>query len=434
MNNLKTVFKPIVIQETAPNISSDGGILLLKKLDERLGLTARMAACLRDPRKGDVDHTFQKMLAQRVYGIAMGWEDRNDSESLREDPLYVKTLGARLASQPTLSRFENAVDYKGLRRMSTELVDVFIDRHRDRPPKRIVIDIDATDDPTHGQQQFQIFSNFYDCHCYQPLLAFGSCDGAPMELLAAVLSQGPSGKRVGAILWRMGKRIKSAFPCAKILVRADAGFSSPEFYEVCDNLGLFYLVCLPTNEVLKRGGEALMAQARAKRDQSRQAERVYGEFAYSARSWKNTERRVIVKAEALPAQEKAKDPKVKDNARYVVTNIKRDPEGVYNLYCLRGDCENRIKELKLDLASGRTSCHRFSANAFRLMLAGLAYVLLSMVAVCLANTDLAKSAMGQIRLKFLKMAAIVEESTRRILIRLPRGHPHVSLLKKLIEA
>jgi hypothetical protein len=436
MNKFKTVCKPIVIQETAPNVSSDGGLMLLKKCDEQFGLTKRMASFVRDPRKGAVVHTLEKMLAQRVYGIAMGWEDCNDFEALRQDPLYAMVLGSNPASQPTLSRFENGVDYKSLCRMSTELVDVFIARHKDRPPKRIVIDVDATEDPTHGQQQFELFNRFYDCHCYLPLLAFGACDGEPMELLAAVLRPGNahSGKRAGAILWRLARRIKAAFPDTKILVRADAGFASPEFYEVCEELNLFYLVCISVNEVLKRNAQALMIDARSKRDQTHEAERVYGEFDYSAGSWNKKERRVIVKAEALPAREKARDPKVKDNVRYVVTNLKWNPEAAYELYCLRGDCENRIKELKIDLASGRTSCHLFTANAFRLLLTGLAYVLLSMVRVHLANTALAKSTMGQIRSKFLKVAAIVEESTRRILVRLPRGHPHVPLLMKLIEA
>jgi hypothetical protein len=378
-----------------------------------------------DPRKGDVDHTLEKMVAQRAYAIAQGWEDCNDFGALRQDPLYSLALGSLPASQPTLSRFENWVDYKALRRMSGELADVFIARHKDRPAKRIVIDIDATEDPTHGQQEFQFFNKFYDCHCYLPLMVFGMCDGSPMEILAAVLRPGNahSGKRAGAILWRLARRLKEAFPKTKILVRADGGFSSPEFYTVCESMGLDYLVCIPTNKVLERNAEPLMVQARAERDKAEGAARVYGEFSYSAGSWKKKERRVIVKAEALPG---------KDNARYVVTNLSHDPETLYAIYCQRGECENRIKEMKLDLASGRTSCCSFTANAFRLMLHALAFALLSMVRDHLAGTDLAKCTIGQIRLKLLKIAAIVEQSTRRILVRLPRGHPHVQFLMSLI--
>ena len=425
MNRLRTVFKPVEIQATAPNISSDGGLLLLQKLNERHGLTKRFASCISDPRTGDVEHTLEKMVAQRVYAITQGWEDCNDFGALRQDPLYSLALGSMPASQPTLSRFENWVDYKALRKMSDELVDVFIARHKGSPPKRIVIDIDATEDPTHGQQEFQFFNKFYDCHCYLPLMVFGMCDGSPMEILAAVLRPGNahSGKRAGAILWRLARRLKESLPKTKILVRADGGFSSPEFYTVCESMELDYLVCIPTNQILERNAEPLMVQAREERDMANEAARVYGEFSYSAGSWKKKERRVIAKAEALPG---------KDNARFVVTNLSHDPKVLYEIYCLRGECENRIKEMKLDLASGRTSCSSFAANAFRLMLHALAFALLSMVRDHLAGTDLAKCTIGQIRLKLLKIAAIVEQSTRRILIRLPRGHPHVQLLMKLL--
>lgn len=424
MSRLKTVYKPIEIQATAPNISSDGGLLLLKKADDRYGLTKRIAGCLRDPRSGEVDHTLQKMVAQRVYAIGMGWADCNDFGVLRQDPLYTLMLGSLPASQPTLSRFENWVDYKDLRRMSDELLDVFIDRHRDHLPKRIVLDIDATDDPTHGQQAFGFFNKFYDCHCYLPLMVFGMCDGSPMEILAAVLRPGNShsGKRAGAILWRLAKRLKLAFPLTKILVRADGGFSSPEFYEVCESLGLDYLVCMPVNSVLARNAEPLMVQARAERDQTKQTARVYGEFSYAAGSWKQ-QRRVIVKAEALVG---------KDNARYVVTNLRHDPSLLYGIYCLRGECENRIKEMKIDLDSGRTSCGAFAANAFRLMLHALAFALLSIVRDHLVDTDLATCTVGQIRLRLLKIAVIVERSTRRILVRLSRGHPYVGFLVQIL--
>jgi len=404
----------------------------LKKLNARHKLTARFAAVLADGRL-DCTHTSEKMLAQRVYGLAMGWEDCNDFDALRRDPLYKLALGSHPASQPTLSRFENSFEAADLERMSDVLVDVFIDRRLARPPKRIILDVDATDDPTHGQQEFDFFSKLYDCHCYVPLLVFGECDGAPMEILAAVLRPGAGhpGKDAPALIRRIAKRIKEALPMCEIVIRADGGFSSPELYEACEELGLKYLVCVPKNEVLDREAAGHMALARVKRDETDEAARLYGEFRYAAGSWKNIERRMIVKAEALPARAKARDPKVKDNARFVATNLEGEPEALYALYCRRGDCENRIKEMKLDLASGRTSCHRFTANAFRLMLAAITLALLGLVRDHLANTPLARCTVGQIRLKLLKVAAIVEESTRRLLIRLPRGHPHVPLLMRL---
>lgn len=431
MGKVKTVFRPIEIRSDAPNISSDGGLLLLKKVDESHGVTEKIAACISDSRRGDVLHSVHKMLTQRVYGIAMAWEDCNDFNTLRSDPLYALTLGAAPATQPTLSRFENSVNSKDLYRMSKAMVEVFVHRHQARPPKRIIIDIDATVDPVHGQQQFEFFNGFYDCHCFLPLLVFGMCDGAPMEILAAVLRPGNvhSGKRAAAILKRLAARIREAFPKTEIWVRADAGFALPEFYTACEDLGLKYFVGIAANKVLEMTAEPLMVQARQKRDEAKADARFFASFHYAAATWER-ERRVIVKAEALAG--KAEGLVGRDNPRFVVTNLAGDPETLYALYCHRGESENRIKEMKLDLASGRTSCRRFVANAFRLMLHALAFALLSFVRDHLAGTELARSTMGQIRLKLLKIAAIVQESTRRFLIRLPRGHPHVPLLLKII--
>jgi len=433
LNKFRTSYKPIEIQANAPNISSDGGLLLLEKLDKQHRLTERAAACLRDRRCACI-HTFGKMLAQRVYGIAMGWEDCNDFEQLRTDPLYTLALGSPPASQPTLSRFENEVDSKGLYRMSKALVEVFIERYKGRPPKRIVLDIDATVDPAHGQQQFDFFNGFYKCNCYLPLLVFGTCDGAPMEILAAVLRPGnsQSGRRAAAILRRLAEMLREAFPSAKILVRADAGFAWPEFYGACEDLDLQYLIATESYKFLKEAAEPLMVKARLERDQTNESARFYGETPYKAYSWKAS-RRVIIKAEALAATPNT-GKSGKDNARFVVTNLHHDPKALYEIYCLRGESENRIKEMKLDLFSGRTSCCSFMANAFRLMLHALAFSLLSMVRDHLSGTNLNTCTVGQIRLKLLKIGTIVEESTRRFLIRLARGHPYVALVMKIAAA
>ncbi len=425
MNRLRTGLKPIEIHDDAPNVSSDGGLLLLEKVDVKFGLTGRIAACVSDPRKGGVVHTVHKMLAQRVYGIAMGWEDCNDFEALRRDPLYRLTLGSVPASQPTLSRFENGVTIKDLYRMSEALVLAFVDRYRACPPKRIVLDIDATVDPAHGQQQFELFNGFYDCHCFLPLLVFGICDGAPMEILAAVLRPGDahSGRRAAAILQRIARRLKEAFPKTEIWTRADAGFALPEFYEACEKSSLKYLVGIPANNVLNEAAENGMVQSREKRDETKAPAQVFGDFWYQAGTW-TKDRRVIVKAEALVD---------KDNPRFVVTNMAGDPETLYAIYCHRGESENRIKEMKLDLASGRTSCHNFTANAFRLMLHAIAFALLGRVRELLNGTELARCTVGQIRLRLLKIAAIFQESTRRFLIRLPRDHPHSRWLMTALQ-
>jgi hypothetical protein len=445
LSKLKTVYKPIVIQDDAPNISSDGGLLVLKRLDKQYGLTSRSAACLSDPRTA-CEHTIEKMVSQRVYGIAMGWEDCNDCDKLRQDPLYALTLESPLASQPMLSRFENWVKRKDLYRLSGVLLDVFAERHKKDSPKWIVLDIDSTVDPCHGQQELNLFSGFYDCRCYVPLLIFGSCDNGPMEILGAVLRPGNSlsCRHAAAILGRIVKRLRQSFPKSKILVRADAGFAWPEFYGMCEAMKLKYLVATEGYKKLKEAVEPLMVESRGLRDQTSEASRCYGELSYKAHSWKMP-RRVIVKAEALATKEnegkskrtKAKPGKQKDrrdNARFVVTNLKGDPEALYGIYCLRGESENRIKEMKIDLASGRTSCKRFQANAFRLMLHALAFALMSLLRDQLSGTDLARCTMGQIRMQLLKVAAIVQESTRRIVIRLPRGHPHTKLLMHILQA
>jgi hypothetical protein len=303
-------------------------------------------------------------------------------------------------------------------------VELFIDRHKANPPKRIVIDMDATDDPTHGQQEFEFYHGYYGCHCYLPLVGFCSCDGGDEELVCAILRPGNvhAGRRCASILKRLVCRVKEAFPFAEFVFRADAGFAFPEMYETCEELGVSYLISLPKNSRLLEMATSLMEQAKQERDQTKGKARVFGEYEYAAGTW-NKSRRVIAKAEAMERGE---------NPRFVVTNLSGDPESLYNEYCQRGDCENRIKELKLDLSSGRTSCHRFAANCFRLLLHAIAFVLLSELRKLLFGTEFERSTMGQIRLKLLKLGAFLELSTRRILVRLPRGHPHRHLLEKLM--
>lgn len=424
MRTLRTSYKPVEIRFDAPDLSSDGGLLALKHLDARIGLTARMAACISDSRAGVPIHSHSKMLRQRVYGICLGWEDCNDFDTLASDPLYEQALEARVASQPTLSRFENGIDLKGLYRLSVELVRSFVDAHKDSPPERIVIDMDATDDPAHGQQEFEFYHGYYGKHCFLPLLVFCSADDGDEELVCAILRPGNThaGRRSASILKRLVRALKESFANTQILFRGDAGFALPEMYECCEKEGISYLISLARNPRLQEVAEPLMKQARVERDQTKDSARVFGETSYAAQTWSRS-RRVLIKAEAM---EKG------DNPRFVVTNLDGEPAELYAQYCKRGDCENRIKELKLDLLSGRTSCHKFTANCFRLILHALAFVLLSALRKTLAGTSLAKATMGQIRLKLLKVAAILERSTRRILVRLPRGHPHVDLLRELL--
>jgi hypothetical protein len=406
-------------------VSSDGGLLLLKKVDDRWGLSRSMASCLSDPRRqGSVVHGFGKMLSQRVLGICLGWEDCNDFDSLRSDELYKVCLGSEPAPQPTLSRFENSVGHRALYGMSEALVDLFVSRRSGRTPARIVLDLDATEDPAHGQQELEFHHGFYGSHCFLPLLVFASADGLPMEVLAAVLRPGNShaGRRSAAVLGRLVARLRAAFPDTEVLVRADAGFALPEMYDACEELGLPYLISLARNPRLQVLSDPLMSEARRQHSETEDKVRLFGEVLYAAGTWPE-ERRVIVKAEVLDKG---------DNPRFVVTNMQGDPQALYELYCMRGESENRIKEMKLDLCSGRTSCHSFSANSFRLLLHAAAFALMTLLRDMLAGTGLARCTMGQLRLKLLKVAAIVERSTRRVLVRMPRGHPHGALLISLL--
>lgn len=425
MNAYKTCRKAAEIRFDLPFTSSDGGLLLLKKADRLLGLTSGFASCLRDPRRGSPEHTIQKMLTQRVYAICQGWEDCNDFDTLKEDALYTQVLEGTPASQPTLSRFENWFGRRELHRLSIALANSFIDRRRGNAPRKIVIDMDATDDPTHGQQEFEFFHGYYDCHCYLPLLVFCSADGGDEELVGAILRPGNShaGRSSAAILDRLVQMLKAAFPKTEIVFRADAGFALADIYGVCESLGISYLISLPRNTRLEALAAPLLQDARTLRAQTGEKVRLFGEFSYAAGTWPD-ERRVIVKAEVMDKGE---------NPRFVVTNLSDDPQNLYEDYCKRGDCENRIKELKIDLESGRTSCHKFTANCFRLLLHAIAFVLMSQVRRMLAGTGLERSAMGQIRLHLLKIAAQVQVSTRRVVIRLPRGHPNAEILERLLS-
>ena len=281
----------------------------------------------------------------------------------------------------------------------------------------------ATEDPAHGQQELEFYHGFYGGHCILPLLVFAAADDGPMELVAAVLRTGnsPAGRRSAAVLKRIVPPLKQAFPDAEILLRTDAGFALPEMYSFCEEAKIDYAISLPKNDRLGEASSSLMQEAQELRDMTRQKARLFDSFDYAAGTWP-FERRVMVKAEAMT---KGLNP------RFVVTNLQGGPEEIHSFCCQRGDSENCIKEMKLDLFSGRTSCHRFTANAFRLLLHGLAFILMTLLRERLSGTELARCTMGTIRIKRLKMAAILEDTTRRTLVRLPRGHPHSWLLKHL---
>jgi Transposase DDE domain group 1 len=422
---LKTKLGRITLQFDQPDTSSDGGLLLLKRIDEQTGLTARLGECMEDSRRSkSVDYSLTTMLSQRVYGIAMGYEDCVDFDWLKEDEAFKVCLGAQPAPQSTLSRFENARTRKELWAMSQVMLDLFIERFQDRPPKRITLDFDATDDPAHGQQEFEFYHGYYDCHCFLPLLAFASADEGPSELVAAILRPGNvhAGHGSAGLLFRLIERLRSAFPGVEILFRGDAGFALPAVYKVCESWDAFYLISLARNSRLAGLAEPHVKVVRLKAQDESGFAKQFFELSYAAKSWDH-ERRIVLKAERLQD---------KDNPRFVVTNMEGEPEDLYKLYCQRGDIENRIKELKLDCFSGRTSCHAFRANFFRLLLHAAAFWLLCRLKQALAQTEFATSTIGTIRLKILKIAARIARTTRRIWIKLPRSCPVQALWKLLM--
>ncbi len=426
--------KPVVVSFDGGAITSDAGVLLVRQMDRRLGLTQALACCLHDPREpGKVQHTLPALVRQRVYQICQGYEDANDATTLRSDPALKLAVGRApsepdLASQPTLSRLEQRVGWRECWRMSVALVQSYVQRHRAHPPTRIVLDGDATDDPTHGQQELTFFHGYYETHCYLPLLFFAQAEGeGEQELLAAVLRPGNShaGRRAMAILRRLVLLLRQAFPQCQIELRADSGMALPEVYEGCEALGLPYTISLPQNPRLLKEAAPWLRDAHAIYEETAEKVQVFGEFRYAAESWPQ-ERRVIVKAEVMAQGE---------NPRFVVTSrTDLDPRDLYHFYCQRGDPENRIKELKEGIQADRLSCHRFWANQFRLLLHAAAYVLFQTLRQSLADTDLAHAQVSTLRLRLLKVGARVAERVRRVWVQLPSAYPGREYWRRVTEA
>lgn len=401
--------------------SSDGGVMLVAEAERKLGVIQRFASVVddgRDPLK--VRHGISEMLAQRIFALACGYEDCNDFDDLCRDPALkvavgrLPSTGRNLASQPTLSRLENSVGAGELYRMSEVLVDLFVEGGKE-PPAWVIIDLDATDDPTHGQQQLTGFHGYYDEHCYLPLIVTARADGGPDELLATVLRPGKTHAGSGAVsvLKRIVAKLGEAWPEVCIIVRGDSGFAKPEIYDWCEAEGLHYLIGLATNNRLRKLAQKHLQTARVEHLLHGEKVRNLHDTRYAAGGW-TRERRVLIKAEVTQQG---------DNPRFVVTSLQGDPLLLYDLYARRGEQENRIKELKRDLAMDRTSCHRFLANQFRLLLHSAAFVLLSFIRRCLAGTELAGAQVCTLQRKLLKLGVLVKESCRKVWLRFPSSCP-----------
>jgi len=435
--------KPVAALFDQHDGSSDGGAILLKAADRHLGLLDRLAGCIKDDRQpGKIEHELIEVLSQRVYSIACGYPDANDAARLADDPVHKMLLdrdpieGKTLASQPTLSRFENGVGPKDLYRMAEALADVVIERHRRRlrgRTRRIKIDFDPTDDPTHGQQQLSFFNGHYDSWCYLPLMGFISFDDEPEQyLVASVLRPGNVHGTAGffGVLRRLVERLTEAFPRVDILVRLDAAYATPEVLEFLDDARLRFVVAMAKNSVLERHAELLMKRARRLSRASGKTEHVYGECRYAARKW-NRKRRVIIKAEVTRLE--GREPK--DNPRFVITNLPGAPREIYEqVYCERGDVENRIKELHLGLEIDRTSCSRFWANQFRVLLTAAAYVLMQEIRWRAAKTACARAQVWTLRERLFKLGVHVVRSVRRIVLHLPASFPFIEDWRRVAAA
>lgn len=418
--------RQVTVDFNGGRLTTDAGVLLLREVDRRTGLIDAINDCLPDPRDPRyIVHEQREMLAQRIFSLALGYEDLNDQQTLRDDPVLQIAAGkaakeeSPLASPPTLCRLENRIDRKALVKMSALLVEHFL-ASRDEPPEEIVLDFDATDDPIHGQQEGRFYQGYYRHYCFLPLYVF--CGG---HLLCALLrpSNIDAAKHARAVTKLLVERIRRQWPDVKITIRGDSGFCRWKLMRWCEKNSVDYIFGLARNKVLERQIAPLMEEAEAVFEATGEKQRLFGETDYAAGTWDHP-RRVIMKAERLPEG---------PNRRFVVTSLTEEAGQLYDdVYTQRGDMENRIKEQQLMLFADRTSCHDFLANQFRLLLSSFAYVLLHELREShLAGTDLEKAQVNRIRLVLLKIAARVTVSVRRVVLHLSSSCPFQSLFRRV---
>ena len=448
------------------SLSSDGGVLFLREIEAQIGVIGRYVGALddrRDPRYTGFSH--EELLRQRIFQISCGYDDANDCNSLRRDPAFKAACdrlpieGEDLASQPTMSRLENAPRRSELYRLGKALVETFLASYA-RPPESIVLDIDDTEDEVHGAQQQSLFNGYYDSYCYQPLHIY---EGQSGKLITSILRPGrrPTGKEIVSILKRVVGAIRREWPEVLMLLRGDGHFSTPEVHQWCESQDpvIFYILGQSGNAVLKRAALGLLEQARslyrykqerAKRKQAQQNRKqqrshtkkgrhiskkqeprrpqemikakLYTSFMYKAESWSESHR-IICKVEVSDEGE---------NVRFVVTNLKINRnQWIYEtIYCGRGQMENYIKDHKLFLHSDRTSCHKFEANQFRLFLHSAAYVLMhTLRTIGLQGTAWCKAQFNQIQLRLLKVGVRIDELKTKVTFHFPSAFP----LKEVYE-
>lgn len=414
-----------------PHSSSDGGAILLKAADRKLGLLEKLSGVLVDQRESwKVRHQIQELLSQRIFGLACGYHDGNDASRLAEDPIFKLLVGrdpiagASLASQPTLSRFENSVRRADLYRMGEAILDVVLDQHRERlsgRAKRVTIDLDSTDLETHGAQQLALFNGFYGEWCYLPHVAFLTFDDEPEQYsCVALLRSGRAPAALGLIglLRRMIRKVRASFPGVIVRVRLDGGFAGPILLDYLEAERVEYVVGVAENKVLARLAEPLMKVVRRATKRSGVSESRFKSTWYRAKKWSHR-RRVVIKAEVTRHENRSP----RDNARYVITNLRDSAEEIYRVdYCGRGESENRIKEMK-QLGIDRVSCSDFLANHLRVLMALAAHVLVQEVRGHATRRVAGRLQAATIRERLFKLSARVFTSVRRVVLHLPLHCP-----------
>jgi hypothetical protein len=453
-------FKPVVVESSADQVSSDAGLLPFRQLDEQIGLTRQFVEALSDRRNvGCIDHSFLEMTRMRVYGILADYADQNDHDVLRSDPVF-KLLCDRsitdddLASQPTLSRFENAIDVRSFFRLRDMLLDQFIASF-DKPPRQLTLDIDPFDDPTHGQQQLTFFHGYYNQYQYLPRVI--TC--AENDLVLSVcLLYGTAHPALGAQddVAYVVRRLRAAWPNVHFHLRGDSGFGTPTMYEVCEQLEIQYTIGIGMNARLKKHSDSLLEQAISQWETNGQPQRLFTAFWYRADSWP-AQRWVVLKCEANAQG---------TNRRAVVTNRAGAtvlPEATYDSYADRGESENRNKELKTGLLADRLSDHRYFANLFRLYLHTAAYNLLVRMRHAVADPPrepvsnevpveaftgrqrrgwhnhrrehdpLGEGQPCTWRTRLIKVAARVRETTRRVVVELSASWPYLNHFQEVAQ-
>ena len=420
----------IVAQFDGGQITSDAGLLPLRQFDERHHLTRGWAAALNDSRPPErIEHTPQALLTQRIYQIVAGYEDANDASLLRHDPIFQLLVesppGQPLSSQPTLSRWENAFTWRDWVSLNRGLLESFgkLCAARVQAAGEIVLDVDSTADPTYGQQEFSFYNGCYERSVYHPLLIFERGTG---YLLAAHLRRGEVGSSRGvvAVLRRVVHFLRQRFPGVPIRVVGDAGFAIPTLYLFCEEENIEYTLGIANNVSLRPRGERLLQQAERRWLRRGTRQRLYSSFRHRGKRWRRYSRRICVKAERT-----SRDRCV----RYVITNRPGPAEQVFAFYHGRGECENRIEELKNGFAADRLSCHRFLANAFRLLLHAAAYNLVVLFRHCLPPC-LQRAQIETLRRQLFKLGALVTRSARRVVVHLASGWPFQTLFQEALRA